>query len=150
MYYFTYNLERVDLVPLLNGLSSVALVGIIAVPFLAKKLGKRNTLLLGFIISSLGQIILYLGAESVTIPTIITGRVLGMVGFGLVGGLKFAMIADTVDYGEWKSGVRAPGLLMAASTFGVKFGMGIGGSNRSMGSISRWLCSKSKSKALLH
>ncbi|WP_342047949.1 MFS transporter [Bacillus sp. OTU530] len=127
MYYFTYNLERVDLVPLLNGLSSVALVGIIAVPFLAKKLGKRNTLLLGFIISSLGQIILYLGSESVTIPMIITGRVLGMVGFGLVGGLKFAMIADTVDYGEWKSGVRAPGLLMAASTFGVKFGMGIGG-----------------------
>jgi GPH family glycoside/pentoside/hexuronide:cation symporter len=135
MYYFTYNLNRIDLVPLLNGLSSLAIVGIIAVPFLAKKFGKRNTLLLGFLIGSIGQILLYLGAEAVSISMIIAGRVFGTIGLGLVAGLKFAMIADTVDYGEWKSGVRAPGLLMAASTFGVKFGMGIGGA------IGAWILS---------
>jgi len=135
MYFFTYNLNRVDLVPLLNGLSSLTLIGIIAVPFLARKLGKRNTLILGFIIAGIGQIGVYIGAEALTIPMIITGRVLGTIGLGLVAGLKFAMIADTVDYGEWKSGVRAQGLLMAASTFGVKFGMGIGGA------IAAWIMS---------
>ncbi|MFD3272482.1 hypothetical protein ACE3MS_20525 [Paenibacillus dendritiformis] len=30
------------------------------------------------------------------------------------------MLADTVDYGEWRSGVRAQGLLTASSSFGVK------------------------------
>lgn len=32
----------------------------------------------------------------------------------------YAMLADTVDYGEWRSGVRAQGLLTASSSFGVK------------------------------
>lgn len=39
----------------------------------------------------------------------------------------YAMLADTVDYGEWRSSVRAQGLLTASSSFGVKFGMGFGG-----------------------
>ncbi|BFH39530.1 hypothetical protein WJ0W_003367 [Paenibacillus melissococcoides] len=30
------------------------------------------------------------------------------------------MLADTVAYGEWRSGVRAQGLLTASSSFGVK------------------------------
>jgi GPH family glycoside/pentoside/hexuronide:cation symporter len=41
--------------------------------------------------------------------------------------MGFAMIADAVDYGEWKSGVRAQGLLSAAVSFGAKVGMGVGG-----------------------
>ncbi|MDG0874427.1 MFS transporter [Paenibacillus thiaminolyticus] len=51
----------------------------------------------------------------------------GNVGLGLTAGLMYAMLADTVDYGEWRSGVRAQGLLTASSSFGVKFGMGFGG-----------------------
>ncbi|MBT2695906.1 MFS transporter [Bacillus sp. ISL-40] len=135
IYFFTYNLKRVDLIPLLNGLSVLTIAGIIAVPFFAKQLGKRNTLLLGFSIAIIGQIVVYFGSEALTIPLIVIGRVLSILGLGLVAGLKFAMIADTVDYGEWKSGVRAQGLLMAASTFGVKFGMGLGGA------IAAWIMS---------
>jgi GPH family glycoside/pentoside/hexuronide:cation symporter len=135
IYYFTYNLKQVNLVPLLNSLSILSIIGIIAVPFSAKKLGKRNTLLVGFIIACIGQGLVYLGAHTLTIPLIILGKVLSNLGLGLAMGLKFAMIADTVDYGEWRSGVRAQGLLMAASTFGVKFGMGIGGA------IAAWILS---------
>ncbi|MDM5336422.1 MFS transporter [Fictibacillus enclensis] len=127
MYYFTYNVNRPDLVPVLNSIAALAIAGIIAVPFLAKKIGKRNTLLAGFVIAIIGQTIVYTGVQTEVFSLIIAGRLCGYVGLGLVLGLKFAMIADTVDYGEWKSGIRAPGLLMAASTFGVKFGMGLGG-----------------------
>lgn len=36
-------------------------------------------------------------------------------------------MADTVEYGEWKSGVRAQGLLIAsASGIGIKLGSGLG------------------------
>ncbi|MFM9281244.1 MFS transporter [Paenibacillus jiagnxiensis] len=127
IFYLTYNFNRPDLVPLFNGLSALTLVGILLVPFTAKWLGKRNTLLTGFSIAVCGQLLIYFGVEASSVALLITGRILGTAGLGLVSGLKFAMIADTVDYGEWKSGVRAPGLLMAASTFGVKFGMGLGG-----------------------
>lgn len=37
------------------------------------------------------------------------------------------MLADSVDYGEWKNGVRAEGIVTSFSSFSAKFGMGIGG-----------------------
>ena len=42
-------------------------------------------------------------------------------------GLFGAILADTVDYSEWKTSIRAPGIHFAGSAFGVKVGMGIAG-----------------------
>jgi len=58
---------------------------------------------------------------------LLIGVGLGGLGLGFVPSLLFSLIADTIDYGEWKSGVRATGLLYSGSTFAAKFGMGIGG-----------------------
>jgi len=42
--------------------------------------------------------------------------------------MPFAMLSDTVDYGEWKNGIRASGFLTAiGSAFCIKAGSGIGG-----------------------
>ncbi|WP_258404596.1 MFS transporter [Listeria fleischmannii] len=62
-----------------------------------------------------------------SIAIIILGVVVNAFGTGFISGLLSVMLADTVDYGEWKNGVRAQGLLTSASSFGAKFGMGIGG-----------------------
>ncbi len=53
----------------------------------------------------------------------------GLLGFGLgmINTLIFALQADTVDYGEWKSGVRAEGSSYAVLSFTRKVGQGIGG-----------------------
>ena len=53
----------------------------------------------------------------------------GLLGFGLgmINTLIFALQADTVDYGEWKSGVRAEGSSYAMLSFMRKVGQGIGG-----------------------
>lgn len=133
IYYLTYNVNRPELVPVMNGISALSLISILFVPFLSKRIGKRNTLLLGLVLGIIGQLVVYFGAASTLIGLMITGRVITYLGFGFVAGLKFAMIADTVDFGEWRNGVRAQGLLMAASTFGVKFGMGLAGA------ISAWI-----------
>ncbi|WP_211748672.1 MFS transporter [Paenibacillus sp. Marseille-Q4541] len=127
LYYFKYNLGREDLIPLVNGLQIIMLLAIILVPFFSKKLGKRNAVFTGMIIGTVGQGIIYLGAQMTSVPVALTGIVISNFGGGFAFGLLFAMIADTIDYGEWKSGVRAPGLLSAASSFGAKFGMGLGG-----------------------
>lgn len=39
----------------------------------------------------------------------------------------FAMIGDTVEYEEWRSGIRAEGLVYAGPTFGQKMGGALGG-----------------------
>jgi len=47
--------------------------------------------------------------------------------FGTVSVLQWAMYTDTADYGEWKFGRRATGLIMAASLFALKLGLTLGG-----------------------
>jgi glucuronide carrier protein len=45
----------------------------------------------------------------------------------MINTLIFALQADTVDYGEWNSGVRAEGSSYAVLSFTRKVGQGIGG-----------------------
>lgn len=52
--------------------------------------------------------------------------VLGL-GTGTIIIVLYAMVADTVDYGEWNSGVRAEGLNYAIFSFTSKVGLGVGG-----------------------
>ena len=59
---------------------------------------------------------------------------LGIASFGVLGlgtgaiiVVLYAMVADTVDYGEWNSGVRAEGLNYAIFSFTSKVGLGVGG-----------------------
>ena len=59
---------------------------------------------------------------------------LGIASFGVLGlgtgaiiVVLYAMVADTVDYGEWNSGVRAEGLNYAVFSFTSKVGLGVGG-----------------------
>ncbi|MBN2011863.1 MFS transporter [candidate division KSB1 bacterium] len=47
--------------------------------------------------------------------------------FGTVSVLQWAIYTDTADYGEWKFGRRATGLIMAASLFTLKLGLTLGG-----------------------
>ena len=41
--------------------------------------------------------------------------------------ILWAMLSDTIDYGEWKTGVRTTGLSFSATMFALKLGMAIAG-----------------------
>ncbi|WP_314587296.1 MFS transporter [Paenibacillus terrigena] len=140
-YYFTYKIGRPDLIPTAMALNMVLIVTLVMVPFFTKRIGKRNTMLIGMIVSIIGQLVMFLGDQNSNIGLLLGGSVVVGLGGGFVAGLLFIMIVDTVDYGEWKTGVRAQGLLTASSSFGVKFGMGIGGA------LSAWMLSLSGYKA---
>ena len=60
---------------------------------------------------------------SVPALAIVCFGVLG-VGFGAINALIFALQADTVEYGEWKSGVRAEGASYSVLSFTRKAGAG--------------------------
>ncbi|MBC2347056.1 MFS transporter [Listeria welshimeri] len=127
VYFFKYNLGREDLVPIIMALAFGSLLTLLFTPTVANRMGKRNTMVMGLVLAIIGQIIMGIGAHNLSISIIIFGVVINAFGTGFISGLLSVMLADTVDYGEWKNGVRAQGLLTSASSFGAKFGMGIGG-----------------------
>jgi glucuronide carrier protein len=50
------------------------------------------------------------------------------IGLGMINTLIFALQADTVDYGEWKTGTRAEGGSYSLLSFSRKTGQAVGGS----------------------
>jgi Na+/melibiose symporter-like transporter len=61
-------------------------------------------------------------------PLLFAGWIAGIITSGAAMALPFALLSDSVDYGEWKTGVRAAGLLTAVgAAFCLKAGSGLGG-----------------------
>lgn len=54
------------------------------------------------------------------------GGLLRGIGMTPILGLIFTMIADAIEYGQWKTGLRTAGAIQSAVTSGQKFGQGIG------------------------
>ncbi|MFB5675092.1 glycoside-pentoside-hexuronide (GPH):cation symporter [Paenibacillus terreus] len=124
IYYMTYYINKPDIISTVNTLAMSSLIGILAIPFLTKKYSKKALVITGIAINIVGQFIIYMAGANVSL--IIAGTIIGSIGMGFPAGLLFVLKADTVDYGEWKSGVRAPGILMSASGIANKLGSGLG------------------------
>ncbi|MDZ4910899.1 MFS transporter, partial [Clostridium perfringens] len=60
-------------------------------------------------------------------PVIIAAAVISAAGFGICISIGFVMGAETVDYSEWKTGLRPQGILIALIGFMVKLGMAVAG-----------------------
>lgn len=98
-------------------------IGIFAVWPLAKKFGKRNVTVAGFILYALGSGICWAVPNNMVI--VIIGQFIKNIG-GLPCAYVFmALFADGLDHIEWKSGIRCDGTAMsiyniiAVSTVGV-------------------------------
>ena len=98
-------------------------IGIFAVWPLAKKFGKRNVTLAGFILYALGSAICW--AVPTNMAVVLVGQFIKNIG-GLPCAYVFmALFADGLDHLEWKSGVRSDGVAMsiynilAVATVGV-------------------------------
>lgn len=124
VYYTKIVLGNSDLV----GTFSVALQAtqIICMFFIArfvKKFGKRNVLMIGAAIMIAGYSIMGIGADNLTV--LIAGCMLRGVGNAGISACMFAMVTDTIEYGEWKTGIRTEGLINSAASFGQKIGNGL-------------------------
>ena len=86
-------------------------IGIFAVWPLAKKFGKRNVTLAGFIIYAIGSAICWLFPTNMVI--VLIGQFVKNIG-GLPCSYVFmALFADVLDHIEWKVGFRCDGLAMS-------------------------------------
>lgn len=108
----------------------VAVCNLIGIPIalvmpgiMKKGVTLRQLTLLGTIIC-IGSQIAFIFLPS-TVPVLLVTGFLKGVGFGFLFGIANACVAETIDYGEWKTGVRVQGVLMSATGVGCKIGQGL-------------------------
>lgn len=99
------------------------IVNMILPKFIARY-GKRRLMIAGSVLMILGSI--GVGAAGTNIPLVMAGLIVKGIGMGPIMSGVFAMTADVVDYGEWKTGVRSEGLVNCCTSFGMKVGIGFG------------------------
>lgn len=99
-------------------------VGMLAMPALLQKgISKKKAAVFGGILMVIGSVIAIINCKG---AFLIISLAMRGCGFGIVNGVYYGMLADTVDYGEWKTGVRTLAVNTSVGTVGQKLGSGIG------------------------
>lgn len=102
-----------------------AFIGVLLVSWFAKLIGKKKAFIILFVIAVVSTgMIYFLTAEQLWLIFLL--QVAATMTGGPLSVLLWAMYADTADYGEWKHGRRATGLVFSASTMSQKFGWAFG------------------------
>ncbi len=117
----------------LYGLVTMLVVpgGVIAsvlVPWFTKKVGKKWTFIGSHLLGGVAMLIMYLVGWDT--PAKMGVAVAAMIILGIPQGfsniMTYALIADSIDYLEWKTGERAEGICFAMQTLINKIGMAVG------------------------
>ena len=120
IYFVKYGLELHEYQGLILGVSSGA--SFLSLPFwayLALKIGKRETWLISMTIAFIGLLLFFYCPIASLNELLILLALIG-VGNGAGGVLFWSMLPDTVEYGEWKSGIRTESSLYGFMTFAQK------------------------------
>ena len=96
---------------------------------IVKKFGKKESVAVGSVISLFGYVLLLI----VPMPANTTGMfiwagcsLIAGLGGGLYSAVSWSLMADAMDYGEWKTGVREEGTTYALHSFFRKLAQGVG------------------------
>ena len=111
------------------------LIASVLVPFFTKKVGKRNTYIYSHLVGGAAMLVAYfvgigISKGDYTNPISIWIMMISFViagiptGFGNI--ISYAMIGDTVEWLELKTGERAEGICYSMQTFISKIGMAVG------------------------
>lgn len=125
VYYAQYIMNDDSLVGNLSIFQNIASFAAFAVcTGIIRKVGKQKIAIAGVSISFIGYAMVFLNPTSYAVLYI--AAVVKGVGNAALSGVMYGMLADTVEYNDWKSGIRAEGLVFSANSIGQKIGSGIG------------------------
>lgn len=116
VYYYKYYVGSTAMSSLIATIMTmVPMAANLTVPFLAKRMGKRNLYSASAGVQLAGLVIILI-ADLQTIG-IVWGAFITALGYGIKESIYFSMQADPVDYGEWKTGIQAAGTLSSVNGF---------------------------------
>lgn len=124
VYYAQYIMEDTNLVGTLSLFQNIASFAAFACcTALIRKVGKQKIAVGGVVCSFIGYAMVLLNPTSYTI--LYASAVVKGIGNAALSGVMYGMLADTVEYNDWRSGIRAEGLVFSANSIGQKVGSGI-------------------------
>ena len=126
IYFVKYNLNlEAYFSPILLGVILQIMFGAYLVNLIKHRFEKKTLFMIGTFLYVSTDLIIYFitGYENFWLFAFVAS--FGFIGFGMAGVMAWSMIADTIEYGEWKSGFRAEGLLNAAHVFVFKLSVGV-------------------------
>ncbi|MGN1193121.1 MAG: MFS transporter [Dorea sp.] len=124
IYYCDSVLGNKDAYGILANVGNVSMLVFLMISFIfMKKLGKENTFRIGMVCALIGAAAMMFFPTNMTI--LIAGTFVRQAGAGLAAACMTGILADTLDYGEWKTGICTIGLGMAAYSACQKLGSGI-------------------------
>lgn len=126
IYYYKYFLSDPQYIGIFTVINTVLrfVVMIAILPYLMKKIGKRNCLFIGGVCAMIGFGIRFIDPYS--IPVNYASTVFVGLGQGFSYALMWGMVPDTVDYGEYVNKNRTEGLVYAGASFATKVANGLG------------------------
>ncbi len=125
IYFVKYSLDLHEYQGLILGVSNGA--ALLAIPFwafAALKIGKRNSLMAAMALLLIGFLIFYFYPIASLYELLLILGFLG-IGNGATGVLFWSMLPDTIEYGEWKTGIRIESSLYGFMTFAQKSAIAI-------------------------
>jgi glucuronide carrier protein len=96
------------------------------IPLIVRRIGKKNGFVGLGVIGVVAGGLLAIAPKGSPMVAVLAFVVLG-IGMGGVNTLMWALEGDTVEYGEWKTGVRTEGTTYALFSFTRKMGQALGG-----------------------
>ena len=102
------------------------LLGVVATPWLTKRYGKRNIFMVGsLVVALLYGTRYFIPGEAIVLFVAIS--MIGSAGQMMCSITQWGMLPDTVEYGQWKTGIRSEGIPFAFFSFMQKLGMAVAG-----------------------
>ena len=127
LFYVQYNLGTLNLVPIFSMLALPGtILGSLFAPKIASKFGKKKALI-GASITLLvvGIIFMLTPYSQVWLIMILSAAQVTLITLSMV--IVSSMIADTIEYAEWKTGQRNEGVISSTRTFTTKLAMAFSG-----------------------
>jgi glucuronide carrier protein len=126
-YYAQYVLGDIKwLAPITLVNSGISIVAAPFIPALVDRFGKKSLFQWCGLLTIVGGLALFFSPAGAVAPALVFLGIKG-IGGALINTLMFGLEADTVEYGEWKSGKRSEGATYAVFSFTRKITQSIGG-----------------------
>ncbi|HBR3928158.1 TPA: MFS transporter [Klebsiella pneumoniae] len=126
VYYTQYVLNDLHLLSWMGFFSmGCILIGVLLVPATVKRFGKKLVYLGGLLLWALGDVLNFFWGNSSAL--FVAFSCVAFFGTAFVNSLNWALVPDTVEYGEWKTGIRAEGSVYTGYTFSRKISAALAG-----------------------
>ncbi len=124
-YYVIYCLGSFTMIATIMTIPSIGgIIGSLFVPFFAKRIGKRNVLMISMLVQGIGLFIMFLAPFDNMTMVLAGCWIFGLFNVGFP--MTLSMVADSVDYMELETGIRTDGTAYATYGLATKFGNAVG------------------------